>query len=258
MVTFDTDRENIGALTAGNGASFPRSHGSVIITEPLANLRLPLRRTLLGKDLLIRPRFHLDEGDVLEIGVKKTAFWLDYDRQPLVHRILERLLVRDDRTWSALRSERRIVFLNPQFENAWKTVEDFEKRPPTDGRIGLYGNAQLHVNSARELETAPFRVTDTPDDFRAIYAWYPEPDRSDPEWIENEQRFDLSNAYQNRDGTVDIMFFTQRSDDGPIRVILDGIRFRIEPGWPTWKEFSTLARRNLAQLFRRPMPREDG
>lgn len=253
-VTFESEPRGIGPLESINGVPFTRAKGSAIVTEPLAHVSLPFGRTLLGKHLIIRPRFHLDEGDVFEVGVKKTSFWLDYDRLPLEHKILDNLLVRDDTTWSALRSGARIAYVNPRFQNPWKTLEDFEKSPPTDGPIGLYGNAQFPAPNTQHPtpSTASFRVSDTPDTFRAIYAFYPEPDHPDPEWADTEQRFNLTNAYQNDDGSIDVMFFAQRSGRGPIRVLMDSIEFRIEPGWPRPRDLLVLLRRNLSRLVRRP------
>lgn len=256
-VTFETESRGIGPLESINGVPFTRAKGIAVVTEPLAHVRLPLGRTLLGKHLMVRPRFHLDEGEVFEVGVKKTSFWLDYDRLPLAHRILDHLLVRDDTTWSALRSGARIAYLNPRFQNPWKTLEDFEKSPPTDGPIGLYGNAKLECGSGQRAAgsgtcvTVPFRVSETPDAFRAIYAFYPEPNDADSEWTENTQRFDLARAYQNDDGSIDMMFFTQRKDGGPIRLLLDSLEFRIEPGWPNPRDLLVLLRRNLTRLVRR-------
>lgn len=256
-VTFKTESRGVGPLEAINGAAFSRAKGVAVVTEPLAHVRLPLGRTLLGKQLVIRPRFHLDEGDVLEVGVKKTSFWLDYDRQPLQHRILDHLLAREDRAWRALRSGARIAYVNPRYDNPWKTLEGFEAATPTDGPIGLYGNAKLETGNGK-LETRPFRITDDPDGLRAIYALYPEPKHADPAWTENEQRFDLARAYQNDDGSIDIMFFTQRKDNGPIRLLMDRIELRIEPGWPNPRDLLALLRRNLARLVRRPPPMDTG
>lgn len=250
--TFDTERRDIGPLEAINGAIFPRAKGVATVTEPLAHVRLPFWRTLQGKQLVIRPRFHLDEGDVLEVGVKKTDFWLDYDRLPLQHRVLDYLLVRDERTWRALRAGDRIVYQNPAFEKSWDSVEQFEAHPPTEGVVGLYGNATLAC--ALPCQTAPFRPTDDPDSFRALYAWYPEPDRSDPEWTVNSQRFDLSRAHQNDDGSIEVMFFLQRSTEGPLRLLVDEVHYRIEPGWPNPRDLVRMVRRNLVKMIKRPPP----
>lgn len=251
-MNFETVKPNVGPLESVNGIPFPRTRGYAVITEPLAHIRLPLGRTLLGKRLVIRPRFHLDEGDVLEVGVKKSAFWLDYDRQPLAHRTLDALAEPLTGKWKTARSGVLVVFLHPQFENPWKTVEEFERNPPTDGRIGVYGNAVLPSFGFPGPTTDPFRLSDAPESFRAIYAWYPEPNRADPEWTENEQRFDLTQAFQNDDGSVDVMFFLQRRGEGPIRVLVDDIYFRIEPGWPRGKDILVRARANLAALVKRP------
>lgn len=254
VATFDREQEDVGPVEAINGIAFPVARGVVTVTEPLAHVRFPLGTTALGKTLVIQPRFHLDEGDVLEVGVKKTAFWLDYDRQPLAHRFLDRLSVRDEQPWSALHSGQTIIYLNPRFSNPWKTVEEFEKQPPTDGSIGLYGNAVLPcaADAGPCPTTAPFRMTDDPDSSRAIYAWYPQPDRSDPEWTVNAQRFDLSNVYRNEDGSLDVMFFVQRADGTGVRVLLDEVRYDIEPGLPDVRGLARFVRRNVVQLLRRP------
>lgn len=263
VLTFDTETIVGTTLRTVNGTPFPRSKGVATVTEPLAHVRLSLRHRLLllGKRLTIRPRFHMDEGDVLEVGVKKTAFWLDYDRQPLAHRALDRLIADQRGSWKILRSNATIVFGNPRFDNPWQTVEEFEQRPPTDGIIGLYGNAALPISGPSssltpEAErrgplTGPFRATDAPDTFRAIYASYQVPNRSDQEWTENEQRFNLARAYQNEDGSIDVMFFIQRRDQGPIRVLVDEISFRVEPGWPRAQDLWAVTRRSLVQLVKR-------
>lgn len=253
-LTFETPSQDTGPFEAINGVPFPYSGGHLVITEALAHVRVPLQRTLLGKRLRVRARFHLDEADVLEVGVKKSSFWLDYDRLPLQHRVLDELLSRAPTLWHSLRSGDRVLYLNPKYQNSWNSVEEFEAVPPTDGPVGLYGNAVLPTPNAQRPTPAlrPFRVDDDPDTFRAIYAWYPEPSRAAPEWIANEQRFDLSRAYQNEDGSIEVMFFTQRRGQQPIRLLLDELTLRIEPGWPTPKDLLTLARRNLVKLLRRP------
>lgn len=260
LLTFEASRRKLGAVEAINGALFPRTKGVFTITEPLAHVPVPFGRTLFGKTLTIRPRFHLDEADVLEVGVKKTAFWLDYDRLPLQHKILDDLEHRDERPWSVLRDGRRVAYVNPAQENPWKTLAEFEERPPTDGPIGLYGHATLACGrtengerrTGTECLTRPFRLTDAPDDFRAIYAFYPKPDTSDPEWTENEQRFNLSGAYQNEDGSIDVMFFIQRQGNEDVRVLMDEIEFRVQPGWPRLRDLAQHARRNVVRLIKRP------
>lgn len=253
ITNFESDARDIGSLEAVNGVPFPTTRGHAIVTEPLAHVSFLPGRTLLGKQLVVHTRFHLDEGDVLEVGVKKTAFWLDYDRRPLAHRTLDTLLERPG-GWKVLNSGTRVVALNPRFNNPWNTVEEFERHPPTDGLIGVYGNAILPTSGSGSPTpaTGPFRASDTLDSFRAIYAQYQRPTKREPEWTENEQRFDLSRVFQNEDGTIDIMFFLQRRDGGPIRVLVDEIRFSVESGWPGPKDLLAITRRSLVQLVKRP------
>lgn len=251
LVSFEAEHASVGALEAVNGVPFPRSRGLATVTEPLAHVRLPFQRTLLGKTLIIRPRFHLDEADVLEVGVKKTAFWLDYDRLPLQHKALDDLERRENRPWKALRDGVRVAYVNPAFENPWTTLAEFERNPPLDGPIGLYGHAQLPTPDPR-LSTSPFRLTDNPEDLRALYAFYPKPDHADPEWTVSEQRFNLSGAFQNDDGSIDVMFFAQRKAGEAVRVLMDEIEFRIQPGWPRPRDLAQHARRNIVRLIKRP------
>lgn len=256
LLTFEESHRNVGAVEAINGALFPRTKGVFTITEPLAHVPVPFGRTLFGKTLTIRPRFHLDEADVLEVGVKKTAFWLDYDRLPLQHKVLDSLEHRDDRPWPVLRDGARAAYLNPAHTtpSPWRTLAEFEAHPPTDGPIGLYGHAVLPGSSqeASTTVTKPFRLTDDAEDFRAIYAFYPKPDATDPEWTENEQRFNLSSAYQNEDGSIDVMFFIQRRGSDDVRVLMDEIEFRVRPGWPRLRDLAQHARRNVVRLIKRP------
>lgn len=249
---YDRPPSAMGPLEAVNGVSFPHADGAAIITESLAHVRVPFERTLFGKRLRIRARFHLDEADVLEVGVKKSPFWLDYDRRPLQHRVLDQLLTRDERPWQALRSGDRLVFLNPAYANTWTTLDDFLRHPSTDGRLGLYGNAVLPPPQATSSSVAPFRLSDDPDTFRAIYAWYPAPGHADPVWTENEQVFDLTGIHQNDDGSIELMFFVQRKEDGAIRILLDNLTLRFEQGRPSIRDLVTVARRNALRLLKRP------
>ncbi|TSC63423.1 MAG: hypothetical protein G01um1014106_502 [Parcubacteria group bacterium Gr01-1014_106] len=71
-------------LTTIHGMPFTRTDDSVRITEPLAHMRIPLHRSVLGKRLMVRADVRLESGDRLELGVKKGAFWLDYERRELL------------------------------------------------------------------------------------------------------------------------------------------------------------------------------
>ncbi|TSC72447.1 MAG: hypothetical protein G01um101438_531 [Parcubacteria group bacterium Gr01-1014_38] len=78
-----SDERDLAVLTSIQGIPFSVSDGHVTVTEPLAQLRLPFGKTVLGKRLVFRARFRADAAAEVAIGVKKGTFWLDYERQSL-------------------------------------------------------------------------------------------------------------------------------------------------------------------------------
>lgn len=72
-------------VTTIQGIPFMRTDSnSVRITEPMAHVRVPLNRSVFGKRLVVRADVRLESGEGLELGMKKGAFWLDYERRELL------------------------------------------------------------------------------------------------------------------------------------------------------------------------------
>lgn len=241
---------DFGPFETITGIPYPTENGQVRITEPLAHVRVPFGHTGLAKHLELTTTFHIKDADVLEVGIRKSDFWLDYERIPLGHRILDELGETARSDWKVLRSDRKTVFLNPRYENPYSTVEEFLARSPTDGVMGLYGNASLPQGS---VSIAPFRATDDPAQFRAIYANYV-PASPSGEARTITMRFPLDQAYQNPDGSFDLMYFTQRADGKPARVAIEKLRGSIEPTVPESTDLLMLVRRAARSLLIRSHP----
>ena len=244
--TFENATTDFGPLETITGVPFRLEEGQAIITEPLAHLRVPFTRTTLAKRLVLTTTFRVENADVFEVGIRRGSFWLDYERVPLEHRVLDDLANEKRSGWNILRSAQETLFLNPTFPAGFSSFDDVLLHPPTDGVIGLYGNTTLDAPGVR---VAPFRVSDDPRSFRVVYARYV-PTRGAPTDVREVTRtFSLDHTYQNPDGSFDIMYVAQRADGKPPRVLLKDIHARIEPTLPTlsasWSRVQTLLRDTL-------------
>ena len=81
-----SDESDPARFTTIHGIPFSSVEGQVVITEPMAHLRLPFGRTVLGKRLVLETRFRLEDAEVFAMGIKQGDFWLDYDRHVLLDR----------------------------------------------------------------------------------------------------------------------------------------------------------------------------
>lgn len=125
-----SDESDPAPLTTIHGVPFSLLEGRVTITEPMAHLRMPFGRTVVGKRLVLETRFRLEGAEVFAAGVKKGDFWLDYDRRVLL----------DRRAGASVTSasewvERREVFdLNRAYLDAQGSLELMLFLKPEDGQ----------------------------------------------------------------------------------------------------------------------------
>lgn len=251
--TFDGEASGVGPLESVAGAPFPRGGGAARMTAELAHLRVPYERTGFGKALTLETTFALEDADVLEVGIRRSDFWLDVVRVPLQHRVLD-TLASDDSGWTVLRGDSETVFLNPAYDHTASSVNAFLSRPPTDGVIGLYGNTTLPCGGGDGIcRTAPLTLTSDPKDFRAIYARYVPGHPSAPRT--SSVTFPLHTVYQHPDGSLDMIFFAGRADDGAPTVRVEAIRVTIAPAAPAAADIAARARRAVRdRIFREPPP----
>jgi hypothetical protein len=248
-LAFDGVPSPLGPLETVTGVPFPREHGRAVVTEEHAHLRIPFARTGVAKKLILTVTFDPGTTDVLEVGLRKGAFWLDYERIPLHHSVLD-ALARSDSGWRNVQSGDSTVFLPPDAAPTPTSVDDFLAHPPTDGVIGLYGNAVL---TAPGVATAPFRADSDPTAFRAMYAHYrPQGSGSGPRT--RTVTFPLDRAYQNPDGSFDVMFFAERRDHQPPHYAIDEMSVRISPVLPSKADLMKRVRQQARTLLMRPTP----
>lgn len=241
-----------GSLETVTGIPFSIENGDVRVTEELAHVRIPFSRTGLGKRLTLKTTFQLSETDVLEVGVRKSDFWLDYERVPLQHRILDNL-AREGK-WNILRSSAETVFLNPKFSNDFSSLDAFLAQPPTDGVIGLYGHTAL---DAPGVVVRPFHASDNPAELRAIYARYV-PDTSGiraPR--ERTIIVPLERAYQNPDGSFDVMYFSSTADGAHPETHVHTISAEISPAVPGAHDVFAYLKQRVRDISIRARPSYD-
>lgn len=161
-----TEASNTLSITTIQGVPFARIDGHVRITEPLAHVRIPMNSSALGKRLVVRADFRLESGERIELGMKKGAFWLDYERRELL------------------------------------------------------------------------RDVHAPGEKSAV--------------VHREVIFDLSKAFVNDDGSIELMFFVHGPNEDRLVLLLDTLEVRIEPGQWNIAVLMERVREGLRDLIRRP------
>lgn len=128
-----SDESDPASLTTIQGVPFSLLEGRVTITEPLAHLRLPFDRSVIGKRLVLETRFRLEGAEVFAAGVKKGNFWLDYDR----HVLFDRRAGAPVSSESAWLERREIFDLNHAHLDAEDSLELMLFLKPEDGQRTL-------------------------------------------------------------------------------------------------------------------------
>ncbi len=237
------------AIETVTSVPFSKRGGAVLVTEPLAHVRFPAARPLVGKKLTLDISFEPVTADVVEVGVRQGDFWLDYERLPLFNRALE-TLARDGSGWRVLRGTRETIFINSRTQSTASSVAEFLRDQPTSGMIGLFGNTTL---AQPHVRTAPFRIGDTPDAFAAIYAAYVPLGIERTIWTRTVT-VPLTTAFQHPDGAFDIMLFTNMRSGAPPLIRVTAFRAAIAPAWPDPQDLRARLTGTVRRaLFRSPI-----
>jgi hypothetical protein len=225
---------------------------TAVVADGLAHLRIPYKSFKLGKDLSLQINYQLDGATILEAGIRKSSFWLDYEHKPIRNKVLDDLAFTTHKPWKTLSSGNgETIFLSPYIENNYLSFSDFISNPPTKGTIGLYGNVALDCVK-KSCNTEPFQYWNDPKSYRAIYAEYTP--IKDTTYQTSNLSFALDNAYQNPDGSFDLMFFSFSKDNTSPNVLYKNISASISPKTPTISEVSDSLKNTFKTLIFRNKP----
>lgn len=232
------------------GILFPAGPEGTMVTEELAHTSIPWKRTGAGHQLFLGGEVLPETADIVELGIRRGEFWLDAERVPVRHRILD-ALAQPDSGWHVLHGRTETVFLPPGNSDRYDSLDAFLESPPRDGVIGLYGNTALPCANNNSCTVAPFRVADDPLRFAAIYARYIPREAVETSTM-IDLTFPLTNVYQQPDGSFDLLFFAQRKNGGEIRYTVRNFSGKIEPALPTTQELLIRLRAFLRKQLLRP------
>jgi hypothetical protein len=156
---FSAGKSSLGPPETITGITFPVRDGHVTIGEPLAHVRVPFTAPAVGKRLTWKTTLGPTDADSVQVGIRRSEFWLDYER----------------------------VALDPAF---------------------------------REEQVVTFA---------------------------------LDHAYQNPDGSLDIMYFTRRTAGEP-QLAITRLSATIVPAVPSSEDILARLRSVAKETFRRPKP----
>jgi hypothetical protein len=244
---FSEKKSSFGPFETVTGVPITINSGTAAVTDGLAHLRIPYKLFKLGKDLSLQVNYQMDGASILEVGIRKSSFWLDYERKPIRNKILDDLAFTPHKPWKILSSDNGdTIFLSPYVENNFSSFNDFISNPPQKGTIGLYGNVVLDcVNKSCNAE--PFQYWNDPKSYRAIYAEYTP--IKDTTYQTSNLNFSLDNAFQNPDGSFDLMFFSFSKNNESPNVLYKNISASINPKVPAVGEISDSLKDTLKTLI---------
>jgi len=252
---YDTDFANkktdFGPFETVNGIPFVFSNDQVTVNDGLAHLRVPYRAYKTGKDLTLNTTYQLDGAAVLEAGIRKSSFWLDYERKPIRNKILDDLVFNTKKRWKTLEKNGQTIFLSPYYGNDYSSFDDFMQNPPKEGAIGLYGSVQFECPE-NTCHTIPFQYWTDLKAYHAIYADYVP--IKDTTFQISSIHFALDNAFQNPDGSFDIMYFSFSQGGVTPVVMYRNINGSIAPMTPSFPKIYTALKESLKALIFRSMP----
>jgi len=244
---FSKDKSTLGTLETVTGVPVPINNGTAVVADGLAHIRIPYKSFKLGKNLSLKINYQLDGATILEVGIRKSSFWLDYERKPVRNKILDDLAFASHKPWKTLNSkDGKTIFLSPYIENNFSSFDDFISNPPTKGTIALYGNVTLDCIK-KSCSTDQFQYWNDPKTYRAILADYTP--IKDTTYQTSDLNFSLDNAYQNTDGSFDAMLFSFSKDSASPNVLYKSISASINPQLPTVTEISDSLRGLLKELI---------
>lgn len=249
---FENNTSDFGPLETLEGVAYPIRDGASVSSEGFSHLRVPYQSSGLAKKLTTNIHYKLDGAKILEVGVRKSSFWLDYDRIPVRNKALDELAFAPRKPWKILEKDGETVFLSPHTTNDFKSFDDFMQNPPDKGLVGLYGNTEYSCPPGR-CKTEPFQYWSDPIKYRAIYARYV-PVKGNG-FINAEILLSLNNAFQNPDGSFDLMFFSYPEEkDGKPVVLVKKIEGKIEPKLINSSEFMNALKQGIKRIIFRETP----
>lgn len=248
---FANNKSDFGPFETVNGVPYISNNDRITVNDGLAHLRVPYSAYKIGKELKINTTYQLDGATVLEAGVRKSSFWLDYERKPIRNKILDDLVFNTKKKWKTLEKNGQTIFLSPFYGNNYATFDDFINNPPKEGAIGLYGTTKFECPE-NTCHTIPFQYWTDLKAYHAIFADYLP--IKDTTFQTSTLNFALDNAYQNPDGSFDIMYFSFSEDKITPVVMYRGINATISPLPPSPSEISTTLKETLKTLIFRPLP----
>jgi len=244
---FSEKKSSFGPFETVTGVPIVVNDQTAVVADGLAHLRIPYKFFKLGKNLSLNTNYQMDGATILEAGIRKSSFWLDYERKPIRNKILDDLAFASHKPWKTLSSSNgETIFLSPHIENNYQTFEDFISNPPSKGVIALYGSVTIDCIK-KSCTTESFQYWNDPKTYRAIYAEYTP--IKDTTYQTSNLNFSLDNAYQNSDGSFDLMFFSfSKNSDSP-NVLYKNISASINPQIPTIDEISDSLKNTLKTLI---------
>jgi hypothetical protein len=247
---FANNKSNFGPFETVNGIPYVFSNNRITVNDGLAHLRVPYSAYKIGKELTLNTNYQLDGASVLEAGLRKSSFWLDYERKPIRNKILDDMVFNTKKKWKTLEKNGQTIFLSPYFGNDFSSFDDFINNPPKEGAIGLYGSVQFNCPE-NTCHTTPFQYWTDLKAYQAIYADYiPVKDTT---FQTSTLHFALDNSYQNTDGSFDVMYFSFSQGDVTPVVMYRDISGAISPMPPSFPEISTSFKDALKSIIFRPL-----
>lgn len=248
---FANNKSDFGTLETVNGVPYVFDNGRITVNDGLAHLRVPYHAYKIGKELTLNTTYQLDGATVLEAGLRKSSFWMDYERKPIRNKVLDDMVFNAKKRWKTLEKNGQTIFLSPFYGNNYSSFDDFIKNPPKEGAVGLYGSVQFACPE-NTCHTIPFQYWTDLKAYHAIIADYlPVKDTT---FQTNSIKFSLDNAYQNPDGSFDIMFFSFSEGDVPPVAMYRAITGTISPAPPSFHELYIAAKEALKTIILRPIP----
>lgn len=250
---FSAGTSDFGSLETVNGVPYLFDNARITVNDGLAHLRVPYSAYKIGKELALNTTYQLDGATVLEAGLRKSSFWLDYERKPIRNKVLDDIVFNTKKKWRTLEKNGQTIFLSPFYGNDYASFDDYIKNPPADGAIGLYGSVKFECPEGT-CHTIPFQYWTDLKAYHAIIADYIP--LKDTTFQTSTLKFSLDNAYQNPDGSFDIMYFSFSEGNITPVVMYRDISGKISPAPPNLTGIYTSLKEAAKTLLFRSTPQQ--
>ncbi len=216
---------DLGKLETVEGVGFPVTKRGAVIDRDMAHVAVPYEKSRLFKKARVKISYAIQDGTSLELGIRKSQFWRDYERKPVRNLVIDELVKRAEWNWDFVEAGGIYAYLNPRFDLEYASLADFSASLP-EGRIALYGNTALDCGEKCVTVGMTNDIAEA-EKMAAIYAAYA-PDRCTEDYCEAEIEFPLAGAYQNPDGSFDLMLYAFPQPGGKPRVIVRSLEVSVE------------------------------